>query len=87
VIDTLQKRLQAWQNRYVSLGGRLILINSVLASIPIFYLSFMKMPVNVWKKLVVIQRNFLWGGASGKKKSLGSNGLMSAALRREGVLG
>jgi hypothetical protein len=47
VIDILQKRLYSWQNRYVSLGGRVILINFVLASIPIYYLSFMKMPIKV----------------------------------------
>ncbi|XP_045817046.1 uncharacterized protein LOC123910059 [Trifolium pratense] len=35
------------------------LINSLLASTPIIYLSFMKMSVKVWKKLVSIQRNFL----------------------------
>jgi hypothetical protein len=68
VIDILQKRLYSWQNRYVSLGGRVILINSVLASIPIYYLSFMKMLIKVWKKMVAIQRNFLWGGALGRKK-------------------
>jgi hypothetical protein len=52
----------------VSLGGRVILINSVLAAIPVFYLSFLKMPTRVWKKIVAIQRNFLWGGSSNKSK-------------------
>jgi hypothetical protein len=68
VVESLKNRLFSWQNRYISFGGRVTLINSVLASLPIFYLSFMKMPVKVWKVLVSIQRNFLWGGASGKKK-------------------
>jgi hypothetical protein len=49
----------------VSLGGRVILINSVLASIPIFSLSFFKIPVRVRKMIVRIQREFLWGGLSG----------------------
>jgi hypothetical protein len=63
VIDLLKNRLNAWQNRFVSLGGRVVLINSVLASIPTFYMSYMRMPECVWKKIVAIQRNFLWGGA------------------------
>jgi hypothetical protein len=42
VIKTIEKRLNSWRNRYVSLGGRVVLINSVLASIPVFFLSFSK---------------------------------------------
>ncbi|MCI00244.1 LINE-1 reverse transcriptase like [Trifolium medium] len=68
VIEVLHNRLNSWKNRFVSLGGRVILINSVLAAIPIFYLSFMKMPIKVWKRIVAIQRNFLWGGANKKTK-------------------
>jgi hypothetical protein len=26
------------------------------------------MPIKTWKKIVAIQRNFLWGGASNKSK-------------------
>jgi hypothetical protein len=40
----------------------------VLAAIPLFYLSFLKIPIKVWKKIVSIQRNFLWGGSSNKVK-------------------
>ncbi|GAU33382.1 hypothetical protein TSUD_365080 [Trifolium subterraneum] len=65
VIKTIEKRLSSWKNRYVSFGGRVVLINSVLSSIPIFYLSFLKLPSKVRKTIVRIQRNFLWGGASG----------------------
>jgi hypothetical protein len=53
---------------YVSLGGRIVLLNSVLNSIPIFYLSFMKLPAVVLKKIIRIQREFLWGGVRGGRK-------------------
>jgi hypothetical protein len=49
-------------------GGRIVLLNSVLNSIPIFYLSFLKLPTHVWRKIVKIQRDFLWGGVGGGKK-------------------
>jgi hypothetical protein len=65
VIKTTEDRLSSWRNRYVSLGGRVILINSVLSAIPIFYLSFLKFPSCVQLEIVRIQRNFLWGGRSG----------------------
>jgi hypothetical protein len=52
VVKTIEKRLASWKNRYVSLGGRVVLINSVLASIPVFYLSFLKLPSKVMKAIV-----------------------------------
>ncbi|GAU42449.1 hypothetical protein TSUD_247910 [Trifolium subterraneum] len=34
----------------------------------IFYLSFLKTPVKVWKQIVRLQRNLLWGGAGQDRK-------------------
>ena len=45
-----------------------MLLNSLLNALPIFYLSFYKMPVSVAKKIVRIQREFLWGGTDGGRK-------------------
>ncbi|GAU29496.1 hypothetical protein TSUD_360410 [Trifolium subterraneum] len=64
----LRKRLCSWRNKHISLGGRIVMINAVLNAIPIFHLSFLKMPVLVWKKVVRIQREFLWGCVRGGKK-------------------
>jgi hypothetical protein len=49
LINSLRKRLGGWGNKYVSLGGRVVLLNSVLNAIPIYFLSFMKIPIQVWK--------------------------------------
>ena len=46
------------------MGGRITLINSVLTALPIYLLSFFRVPTKVVHKLVSIQRNFLWGGGS-----------------------
>jgi len=62
------KRLNLWGNKFNSFGGCIVLLNSMLNSIPIFYLSFMRMSVIVWKRLIRIQREFLWGGVLGGKK-------------------
>jgi len=55
LVEHLGRRLNSWGHKYISLGGRIILLNLVLNAIPIFYLSFLKMPVNVWRKIVRIQ--------------------------------
>ncbi|MCI05237.1 ribonuclease H protein, partial [Trifolium medium] len=68
-LNVIRRRLGSWGNKYVSLGGRIVLINAVLNAIPIFYLSFMKMPVKVRREVVKIQRKFLWGGLSNRIKT------------------
>jgi hypothetical protein len=40
VLAYLKKRLSLWGKKYISLGGRIVLINSVLNAIPIFFLVF-----------------------------------------------
>jgi hypothetical protein len=52
LLDHLRMRLFSWRNKHISLGGRIVLINAVLNAIPIFHLSFLKMPNKVWKKVV-----------------------------------
>lgn len=68
VIDTMERMLASWKGKHMSLGGRITLINSVLNSLPIYYLSFLRMPRKVLKILVRLQRDFLWGGSVEKRK-------------------
>jgi hypothetical protein len=64
VVNRLWKKLNTWENMHISLGGSLVLINSVLNSILIYYMFLMKMPAQVIKKVTRIQRDFLWGGVN-----------------------
>lgn len=68
IIGKFEKRLAAWQMHYLSMGGRLTLINSVLDSIPTYYLSLFPIPSKVLKKLDKIRRDFLWEGNSTSRK-------------------
>lgn len=67
-MDHVLSRLNAWGNKFISVGGRIVLLNAVINEIPIFYLSFLKMPGIVWKKLVRIQREILWRGVEVGRK-------------------
>ncbi|XP_071704361.1 uncharacterized protein [Rutidosis leptorrhynchoides] len=62
LIDKFKKRLSAWQYRMLSYGGRLSLIESVLCSIGIYYLSIFKCPKTVIQTLEGLRRTFFWGG-------------------------
>lgn len=54
VLENIDKRLSAWKSRFLSLGGRVILINSVLSSIPVYFFSIYKAPKMV-KDLIKLQ--------------------------------
>lgn len=61
LVDKIRKRLSSWNNSWVSFGGRITLIKSVLNSLAIFTLSFYKAPLKVIREINKIQSNFLWG--------------------------
>ncbi|KHN13746.1 Putative ribonuclease H protein, partial [Glycine soja] len=64
IITKFEFKLSKWKQKSLSMGGRITLINSVLTALPIYMLSFFRVPKKVVQKLVSIQRNFLWGGGS-----------------------
>jgi hypothetical protein len=42
VVDCIVARLSSWKNKFLSLGGRLVLLKSVMSSLPVYFLSFFK---------------------------------------------
>ena len=44
VVDKILKRVAGWKGKLLSYGGRLVLLKSCLASIPIYLLSIIKFP-------------------------------------------
>ncbi|GKV06663.1 hypothetical protein SLEP1_g18525 [Rubroshorea leprosula] len=44
IIECLRKRLSSWWCETLSFGGRIILLNAVLSSIPVYYFSTLKAP-------------------------------------------
>src|SRR5438105_9936032 len=42
VLQRFERKLSGWKCKYMSTGGRLVLINSVLNSLPLFMMSFFK---------------------------------------------
>ena len=46
---------------YLSKGGRLTLLKSMLSSLPTSFLSLFTIPTHVANKIEKLQRDFLWG--------------------------
>ncbi|XP_026378390.1 uncharacterized protein LOC113272807 [Papaver somniferum] len=68
IIEKFISKLAGWKKILLSRAGKITLINSVLSSIPIYYMSLFEMHVSVIKKLEKIMRDFLWNYNKGKKK-------------------
>lgn len=65
--------LGASTERYLSKGGKEVLIKSTLSSIPTYFLSFVHAPSSVTGKLERIQKQISLGrGGRGKEMSLGA---------------
>ncbi|XVF12569.1 hypothetical protein REPUB_Repub08aG0130000 [Reevesia pubescens] len=59
VIEKFKSRLADWKVKFLSLGGRIALLKSIFASLPLFYLSLFKIPNGVKVVLDMIQSRFL----------------------------
>lgn len=70
ILDNMKAKLSPWIGRLLSIGDIVTLINSVITNLPIYYLSFFKIPNKVKDEIIKIQRNFLWHNAEEKKKGL-----------------
>ena len=46
-----KKKLFCWKAKYLSYGGRLVLLNSILISLTMFMMSFFEIPKRVLKNL------------------------------------
>ncbi|KAH1194450.1 putative ribonuclease H protein [Glycine max] len=62
LINKFKAKLSKWNQKYLSMGGKVTLIKSVLNALPIYLLSFFKIPQRIVDKLVSLQRTFMWGG-------------------------
>ncbi|GAU43299.1 hypothetical protein TSUD_389980 [Trifolium subterraneum] len=68
LVVRIRNRLSGWKCKNLSIGGRLILLKSVLSSIPVYYLSFFSAPSGIISSLDSIFCHFFWGGCEDNRK-------------------
>jgi hypothetical protein len=66
--ERIQKKLSSWKGKLLSSGGRLVLINSILSSLPMYMLSFFRIPKGVLEKIDYYRSRFFWQCDEHKKK-------------------
>ncbi|XP_016165133.1 uncharacterized protein LOC107607727 [Arachis ipaensis] len=60
IVDKVEEKLSLWKANVLTKVDKLVLIKSVLNSLPIYYLSLYKMAKAVADKLIALQRRFMW---------------------------
>lgn len=73
-VSRIDRYLAGWKARLLSTGGRLTLVNAVLSSLPVYYMSAMLLPKTVTEAIDSRRRSFLW---TGEEKCHGSQCLVA----------
>ncbi|KAK3218927.1 hypothetical protein Dsin_012897 [Dipteronia sinensis] len=68
LVDKIEKRLAPWKRKFLSKGGRLVLIKTFISSMPTYFLSVFKISVGVALRIGKLQRDFLLGNGVLKRK-------------------
>ncbi|XP_074293124.1 uncharacterized protein LOC141620052 [Silene latifolia] len=69
LLDRIVARIRGWGTRHLSYAGRLVLVNSILASLHSYWTLIFLIPNGLMKRIDAYCRNFLWGGKSKYKKA------------------
>ena len=63
-------RIDGWQGKFLTRGGRIQLIKSVLTSVPIYMMTSFSIPKWVIGKIDQMCRDFLWGRMVGQGRGV-----------------
>ncbi|XP_010255174.1 PREDICTED: uncharacterized protein LOC104595909 [Nelumbo nucifera] len=99
IVERFGKRLASLRKIYFSMRGRITLIRSTLANLPMYFLSVFKIPTKVSNTLEKLMRDFLWKPGEEKQdhmvswevvtrgKNLGDLGIENVRKRNRALLG
>ena len=79
ILHTINSRLSSWKSCFLSFGSRLILLKSVLTSLPVYALSFFKAPsciISSIESIFFLKKFGGWGGVRSIEKYLGLDGIL-----------
>lgn len=68
ILDKVQQRLSAWKMKTLNMGGRSVLISSVIQSMPSYIMQTTKLPIITCDSIEKISRTFLWSNTGETNK-------------------
>ncbi|PNX54676.1 ribonuclease H [Trifolium pratense] len=69
VLSRIRNILSGWKSHFLSFGGRLVLLKSVLTSFPVYPLSFFKAPSCIISSIESLLNNFFWDESEDIRKT------------------
>lgn len=68
ILEGMNRKLAKWKAEMLSLAERSVLVQSALATIPVYTMQAFKLSNSTCDDIDRLYRDFLWGDSSGKKK-------------------
>ncbi|CAA7048221.1 unnamed protein product [Microthlaspi erraticum] len=87
VVDRIRQRAISWSSKQLSGAGKLVMLKSVLSSMPTYSMSCFKLPVNLCQRIQSVLTRFWWDGNDGKRKMCWIAWDKLTLGKREGGLG
>jgi ribonuclease HI len=66
--ERFQKRLSDWVEKYLSSGGKEVLIKAILQALPVYAMSVFQFPAGLIEELNQMIRNFYWGDEHDRRR-------------------
>eukprot|EP00253_Pinus_taeda_P033982 PITA_33982 len=70
IISKIKAKIATWGGYWLTKGGKVILIKSMLSVLPIFQAVFLLAPRNVMEHISKLLRDFLWQGGKGNENKI-----------------
>lgn len=67
ILEKINQKLSVWNNNFLSFAGRLILVKSVLMTIPTYTMQTTTLPKVLCDKIEPVVQNFVWGNVNGNR--------------------
>ena len=68
IVEKVMSKLVGWKASFLSFAGRAVLVKSVMSTIPNYVMQATTLPTHLCEKLDKINRDFLWGSTSEKRR-------------------
>ena len=87
LLERIIKRLENWNEKFLSLGGKEILLKVVIQSIPVFAMSVFNIPKKLCKEMTDAMSCFWWGDTEDKKRMHWMAWWRMCVLKKDGGMG
>jgi hypothetical protein len=68
LVATFERKIGGWFYKWLSLGGRLILVNSVLQSLAVYWMLLERIPTKILSLIRKLSFSFLWSDFAGHRR-------------------